>query len=160
MNQSRRHLALAAGGSLALLAAAPVTAQTATAQTAAARPEDEKAVADAVERLRQAMIAADRARLEAAAAEALTYGHSSGRVENKEQFVAAIVEGRSVFRSIDLSEQAIQVSGDVATVRHLLTAQTMDGGRPGNVRIGVLLVLQKQGGDWKLLARQAVPRPA
>ncbi|TPG56918.1 nuclear transport factor 2 family protein [Roseomonas nepalensis] len=154
MTLTRRSLALAAGW-LAAAAAAP-----ALAQTPANSPADEKAVADAVERLRQAMIAADRARLEATAAEALTYGHSSGRVENKEQFVAAIVEGRSVFRSINLSEQAIQVSGDVATVRHLLTAETMDGGRPGNVRIGVLLVMQKQGGDWKLLARQAVPRPA
>jgi ketosteroid isomerase-like protein len=125
-----------------------------------AQSADEKAVADAVEMLRQAMISADRAKLEAAAADALTYGHSSGRLENKEQFVAAIVEGRSVFRSIDLSEQTIHVSGDVAVVRHLLTAETSDGGRPTNVRIGVLLVFQKQGGAWKLLARQAVPRPA
>ncbi|WP_159349129.1 nuclear transport factor 2 family protein [Roseomonas harenae] len=150
MNPSRRHLALAAGGGLALLAVAPAKAQSA----------DEKAVADAVEMLRQAMISADRAKLEAAAADALTYGHSSGRLENKEQFVAAIVEGRSVFRSINLSEQTIHVSGDVAVVRHLLTAGTSDGARPANVRIGVLLVFQKQGGAWKLLARQAVPRPA
>lgn len=155
MTHSRRHLALAAGGGLALLGAAPALAQSAAASSA-----DEKAVSEAVERLRQAMISADRARLEATAAEALTYGHSSGRLENKEQFVASIAEGRSVFRSIDLSEQTIHVSGDVAVVRHLLTGQTMDGGRPNNVRIGVLLVLQKQGGDWKLLARQAVPRPA
>jgi ketosteroid isomerase-like protein len=145
----RRHLTLAAVGGLALLAVAPAVAQSA----------DEKAVADAVEMLRQAMISADRAKLEAAAADALTYGHSSGRLENKEQFVAAIVEGRSVFRSIDLSEQTIHVSGDVAVVRHRLTAETSDGGRPTNVRIGVLLVFQKQGGAWKLLARQAVPRP-
>jgi ketosteroid isomerase-like protein len=146
----RRHLTLAAVGGLALLAVAPAMAQSA----------DEKAVADAVEMLRQAMISADRTKLEAAAADALTYGHSSGRLENKEQFVAAIVEGRSVFRSINLSEQTIHVSGDVAVVRHLLTAETSDGGRPTNVRIGVLLVFQKQGGAWKLLARQAVPRPA
>jgi ketosteroid isomerase-like protein len=146
----RRHLTFAAVGGLALLAVAPAMAQSA----------DEKAVADAVEMLRQAMISADRAKLEAAAADALTYGHSSGRLENKEQFVAAIVEGRSVFRSINLSEQTIHVSGDVAVVRHLLTAETSDGGRPTNVRIGVLLVFQKQGGAWKLLARQAVPRPA
>ena len=156
MTLTRRSLALAAGW-LAAAAAAPAPL---LAQASANAAAEEKAVADAVERLRQAMIAADRARLEATAVEALTYGHSSGRLENKEQFVAAIVEGRSVFRSINLSEQAIQVSGDVATIRHLLTAETMDGGRPGNVRIGVLLVMQKQGGDWKLLARQAVPRPA
>ena len=149
MTQSRRHLALAAGG-LALLAAAPATAQS----------SDQAAVAQAVEALREAMVSADRAKLEAIAADALSYGHSSGRVEDKAQFVAAIVEGRSVFRSITLSEQTVALSGDVALVRHILTAETADGGRPGNVRIGVLLVWQKQGGAWKLLARQAVPRPA
>ena len=149
MTQSRRHLALAAGG-LALLAAAPATAQS----------SDQAAVTQAVEALREAMVSADRAKLEAIAADQLSYGHSSGRVEDKAQFVAAIVEGRSVFRSITLSEQTVALSGDVALVRHILAAETSDGGRPGNVRIGVLLVWQKQGGAWKLLARQAVPRPA
>lgn len=149
MTQSRRHLALAAGG-LALLAAAPASAQ----------PSDQAAVAQAVEALREAMVSADRTKLEAIAADGLSYGHSSGRLEDKAQFVSAIVEGRSVFRSITLSEQSIALSGDVALVRHILAAETSDGGRPGNVRIGVLLVWQKQGGAWKLLARQAVPRPA
>ena len=148
MTQSRRHLALAAGG-LTLLAATPALAQS----------SDQAGVAQAVEALREAMLSADRAKLEAIAADQLSYGHSSGRVEDKAQFVAAIVEGRSVFRSITLSEQSIAFSGDVALVRHILSAETSDGGRPGNVRIGVLLVWQRQGGAWKLLARQAVPRP-
>lgn len=152
MPHSRRHLGLLAAGGLgaAALLARPVAAQA----------PDEAAVTTAVESLRQAMVAADRAKLEALTAPRLSYGHSSGRLEDQAQFVAGIVEGRSVFRSINLSEQTVSVTGDVAVVRHILTAETMDGGRPGNVRIGVLLVWQKQGGDWKLLARQAVPRPA
>ncbi|MCR0984841.1 nuclear transport factor 2 family protein [Roseomonas populi] len=150
MSQSRRQIGFSAALGAALMAAAPLAAQT----------NDQAGVAEAVEALRQAMLAADRAKLEAIAADALTYGHSSGRVENKEQFVSAIVEGRSVFRSINLTEQTVATSGDVAMVRHILSAETADGGRPATVRIGVLLVFQKQAGGWKLLARQAVPRPA
>jgi ketosteroid isomerase-like protein len=153
----RRHLgALACAG----LGAALLAAQPAHAQPASAQHADQAAVTEAVETLRQAMVAADRAKLEAIAADGLSYGHSSGRVEDKAQFVAAIVEGRSVFRSITLTEQTVSLSGDAAVVRHILSAETMDGGRPGTVRIGVLLVWQKQGGAWKLLARQAVTRPA
>ena len=150
MSQSRRSIAFGA----ALLAAAPL------ATPAMAQANDTAGVAEAVEALRQAMLSADRAKLEAVAADALSYGHSSGCVENKEQFVAAIVEGRSVFRSIALTEQTVATSGDVAMVRHILSAETADGGRPNTVRIGVLLVFQRQAGGWKLLARQAVPRPA
>ncbi|WP_338663968.1 nuclear transport factor 2 family protein [Pararoseomonas sp. SCSIO 73927] len=153
MSQSRRRIGFGAAIGAALLATAPLA-------PAAAQTSDAAGVAEAVEALRQAMLSADRARLEAVAAEGLSYGHSSGRVENKEQFVAAIVEGRSVFRSIALTEQTVATSGDVALVRHILSAETADGGRPGTVRIGVLLVFQRQAGGWKLLARQAVPRPA
>ncbi|MEK7226911.1 MAG: nuclear transport factor 2 family protein, partial [Bacteroidota bacterium] len=33
---------------------------------------------------------------------------------------------------------------------------TNDGGKPGEVHLLVMLVWQKQGGKWILLARQAV----
>jgi hypothetical protein len=51
------------------------------------------------------------------------------------------------------------VAGDAAIVRHTLTADTNDSGKPGKVSIKILGVWQKQGGDWKLLARQAVRPP-
>jgi hypothetical protein len=47
-----------------------------------AQTADEKAVAAAVEKLRKAMIAADKTTLEGLAAEELSYGHSNGLVEN------------------------------------------------------------------------------
>ncbi len=115
-------------------------------------------VADAVEQLRVAMIKADKAALENLAAGKLSYGHSSGAVDDKKTFVEKIVSGQSVFESIDLSEQTISVSGNVAVVRHLLFAKTNDAGKgPGEVKLKILLVWQKQKKNgWKLLARQAV----
>lgn len=121
-----------------------------------AQSKDETQVATAIEDLRKAMVDADKAVLEKLTAEQLSYGHSSGKIETKREFVDAIVTGASDFTSIELSNQTISVSGKTAIVRHLLTATTNDNGKTGNVKINILLVWQKQKGGWKLLARQAV----
>lgn len=122
-----------------------------------AQTKDEKAVADAVEQLRTAMVNADKGGLENLSAEKLSYGHSGGHIDDKKEFVEKIVSGASDFVSIDLSEQTISISDDVAVVRHILNAKTNDAGKgPAEVHLRVLLIWQKQKGSWKLLARQAV----
>ena len=121
-----------------------------------AQSKEEKAVADAVEKLKQTMIDGNKTSLENAVAEKLSYGHSSGRVENKSEFVEKIVSGQSDFVTIDLQDQTISISDDIAIVRHKLNATTNDNGKAGEVHLLVLLVFQKQKGAWKLIARQAV----
>jgi len=128
--------------------------------SALAQSKDETAVAAAVEVLRKAMVDGKKAALENIAATDLSYGHSSGKVQNKAEFVQALASGESDFVSIELTEQTIKVNGDVAIVRHKLTADTNDGGKPGNTKLFILTVWKKQGKDWKLLARQAVKVPA
>ena len=115
-----------------------------------------KAVAEAGESFRKAMISADRPTLENWTADNLSYGHSNGRVENKKEFVENIVSGRSDFLTIELTDQTIQVTGKTAVVRHVLSATTNDNGKPGTVKLSILLIWQKQKGNWKLLARQSV----
>lgn len=121
-----------------------------------AQSKKEKAVAAAVEQLRKAMIDGNRDELEKIADDKLSYGHSGGHVEGKKEFVEKIASGKSDFVTIELSEQTISVSGKTAIVRHTLNAKTNDGGKPGEVHLKILLVWQKQGKSWKLLARQAV----
>jgi len=127
--------------------------------TTMAQSKDESAVAAAVESLKKAMIDADKAGLQKLTAEQLSYGHSSGKIEDKPTFIENIVSGKSDFVTIDLTNQTIAVSGDAAIVRHTLSASTNDGGNPGSVKLNILLIWQKQKGEWKLLARQAVKVP-
>ena len=54
-----------------------------------------------------------------------------------------------------LTDQSQQIVGDTAIVRHILTGETESEGKTNAVKIGVLMVWQKQDGRWKLLARQA-----
>lgn len=121
-----------------------------------AQSKKEKAVAAAVEQLRKAMIDGDRAALENIVSGQLSYGHSSGALDTKTEFVEKIASGKSDFVTIELSEQTILVTGKTAIVRHVLKAKTNDGGKPGEVNLKILLVWQKEGKSWKLLARQAV----
>lgn len=121
-----------------------------------AQSKQKKTVAAAVEKLRLAMIDADKISLERLVADKLSYGHSGGHIDDKKEFVEKIVSGKSDFVTIDLEEQTIVVCGKTAIVRHIMKAKTNDNGKPGTVHLRILLVWQKQGGKWKLLARQAV----
>ena len=122
--------------------------------TTMAQTKEEK-VSAAVELLKKAMISGNQADLENIAASHLQYGHSSGKLEDKASFVKSIASGASDFVTIDLSDQTIKVTGKVAVVRHKLMAKTNDNGKPGEVKLGIMLVFAKEKGDWKLLARQA-----
>lgn len=123
-----------------------------------AQGKSEKQVAEAVQQLRKAMVDADAATLNKLTLPELSYGHSGGHIDTKEEFVGNLTSAKSDFVTIDLSEQTIRVTGKNAVVRHTLIAATNDGGKPGTVKLHVLTVWQKKGG-WKLLARQAVKIP-
>ena len=124
-----------------------------------AQSKDEKQLSMAVETLKKAMIDADRQQLDNITSPDLSYGHSSGKIEDKTAFIEALTSGASDFITIDLTNQTIKVIGKTALVRHNLTGTTRDNGVPGNPKLGVLLVWQKQKGGWKLLARQAFRLP-
>jgi hypothetical protein len=144
MTHARRHIALA--GAAALLVPGLVRAQAG----------EQAQVAQAVEALTKAMLAVDKPQLEALTADGLSYGHSGGRVENKKQFVDYLMSRESAFKKIELSDQTISIVSDEAIVRHLFTGETVNpAGQVTPVKIGVLQVWTKEGGRWKLLARQA-----
>ena len=123
---------------------------------ALAESADEGAVAAAVAALTKAMLAGDKAKLESLVADQLSYGHSSGKLEDKATFVNVVASKKTVYKSIELTKQTITVAGNDAIVRHAWESESDTGDGKWNVaKIGVLQVWQKQGGSWKLLARQA-----
>lgn len=121
-----------------------------------AQKKDEQAVADAVKQLNQAMIDANQITLDHFTSKKLSYGHSNGLIEDKDAYITAIINGTSGFTSIDLTDQTIALSDNVAIVRHKFTAGTDNRGQqPGTVKLSVLQIWQKEKGKWILLARQA-----
>lgn len=124
-----------------------------------AQSKGEQQVADAVSAWRKAMIDADKTALDGLLAAELSYGHSSGKIEDKAMLLTSISTGQSDFITMDLTEQTIKMAGKTAIVRHKLAGDIKDGGKPASVKLLILQIWQKQGAGWKLLARQAVRQP-
>ncbi|HWA33292.1 MAG TPA: nuclear transport factor 2 family protein [Cyclobacteriaceae bacterium] len=119
---------------------------------------DEKDVAAAVESLRATMVDPDKGKLEALVASELSYGHSSGKIDDKTSFIESLMTGASDFASINLTDQTIKVAGTTAIVRHKFAGESLDKakGTKAPINLHVLTIWQKQGVTWKLLARQAI----
>ena len=127
----------------------------AAATHAFAQSADEAAVGRAMDALSKAIVAVDKQQLEALAWPELTYGHSSGRIETRAQYVDAYVSKKSILTKIDLSKVAVNVVGDLAIVRCHMWAMVESTGKPVPTDLEVVMVWQKRAGDWKLLVRQA-----
>jgi len=154
MDVSRRDMAVA---SAVALAAPGLLLGGFTSADAAA---DEAAVTENVEILRKALLGAEKTRLEQVAAAQISYGHSDGRVETKEQFINGVMTRKQVVKSLAFPELKVAVVGDAAIARHIYLAESELDGKATTTRIGALQVWHKHDGAWKLLARQGFRLPA
>jgi ketosteroid isomerase-like protein len=145
MELTRRHLA--AAGVLALGASTLI-------RPALADAGDEGAVKEATELLRKALLAQDKAKLEALIAEQVSYGHSDGRVQDKAEFVDGTMTRKATVKSLEFPELKVAIVGNAAIARHLWLSESELDGKPTNTKIGVLAVWQKQDGSWRVVARQ------
>lgn len=121
--------------------------------------KEETAVANRVESFRKALIDPTESNLKALTSKDLSYGHSSGVLEDQKVFIKKLLSGESDFVTIEFQSQSIQIVGDVAIVRHNLAAHTKDSGVEKDIKIGNVLVWQKQKNKWLLIARQAFKLP-
>ena len=108
------------------------------------------------QQLSKAMVDADSIVLDALTDNLLSYGHSSGSIDNKKKFIHKLTSGSSDFVEINLENSDIIISGKTAIVRHDLKAKTLDNQVQGEVHLKVMLVWKLSKKNWKLLARQAV----
>ena len=145
MHLSRRTLALPALA-LGLLTAMPAFA---------AVSKDEAAIAKNIESLRVAVMAKDKKAFEALTAPQLSYSHSSGVVEDKVTFVTNAVASKSVLKSLLFNDPKIRIVGGTAIARFNYVSDGELEGKKVNNNLHILTIWQKQGTQWKLLARSA-----
>jgi ketosteroid isomerase-like protein len=123
-------------------------------EAAGAEAADAAAMKDYVEAIRKALLTADKAVLDRLTSAELSYGHSSGKVQNKAEFIDGVVNRKAVVKSIEFPNLKVVVAGDNAIVRHGWVSESETDGKASHVSIEVMGVWQKQDGGWKLLARQ------
>jgi hypothetical protein len=118
-----------------------------------------KEIESSVERLNKAMITPDKSTLDMLTAEELSYGHSTGVVQNKAEFIKDILSGPVKFSQIDNTNQSIIITENTATVRDICSIKGTRDGAPLDLKIGILMIWIKKGDGWKLLARQGYKLP-
>jgi len=100
----------------------------------------------------------DSMALEDLFAKEATYGHSSGKVETRNEAIRNIVHNKSVYEKGDeITGYNVTMHDDVAVVRHLFEAiEKKEDGSEGKLKLSLMLVWVKEKSTWKLLARQSV----
>lgn len=120
----------------------------------------EKEVNEAVSKLLKLMVNPDSVKLDRLLLNNLSYGHSSGKIQSKQEFMHSLLSGESDFLDdMVIGDPKTIVQGNTALVRHKLMAQTNDKGVKGSVNLYILLIWSKEKAGWKLLGRQAVKVP-
>jgi hypothetical protein len=120
---------------------------------------DKQDIESSIDVLYKAMISQDKSILDKLTTEVLSYGHSTGLVENKSEFEKNIMTGATKFTTIDNTNQSVNITDHIAIVRSITSFKGSNSGGPLDVKIGILMIWQKQGDHWKLLARQGFKLP-
>jgi ketosteroid isomerase-like protein len=118
-----------------------------------------KDIESSIDALNKATISQDKPMLDKLTAEELSYGHSTGLVEDKTAYIKDIMSGSTKFFQIENADQTINLAGDVAIVRNICSIKGTKDGAPLDIKIGILMVWKKAGADWKLVARQGYKLP-
>jgi len=116
---------------------------------------DRQALEITVEQLHKAMVAADSVQLANLTSEELTYGHSTGRIEDKSTYIDNVLHADH-YKSVDFTDQDLTIDRDAAWVRGIIHIVLMVDGKESPITLKVLYVFTKQDGYWRLLSRQAV----
>jgi len=117
------------------------------------QPDDDvRAVLAAEDRRYQAMEDADLPTLDALCADELSYAHSSGVRDTKEQYLAKLRSGYYVYRRTDHPVERVAVLGDTAIVVGRMTADLDVDGVPKTIDNLALAVWTRAAGTWQLLA--------
>lgn len=87
---------------------------------------------------------------------ALTYGHSNGWVETKNEMIKNLETGYLSYQSFREDSVAISINANVASARFIADINATLNGTKAVFRLKVLEVWVKKGNRWVLFARQAV----
>lgn len=108
-----------------------------------------------------ATIAGNADRLANLLSDDLRYGQADGRVQTKDEFLAAVLSNEMRYESYDYEELHLTPAGDdVATLSGRARIQVVQDGHPLSFRLRFLAVWKREAGAWRLFAYQSAQLPA
>ena len=110
---------------------------------------------DAVAKLDKALIGKDTTTLKQLLHKNVTYGHSNGWVETKEDVIKDLASGKLVYYSIKSDSVTWKTDGNWASMRSKTKAGVSVNGNRIELNLHVLEVWLKTNKGWQLIARQS-----
>ncbi|MBI1787546.1 MAG: nuclear transport factor 2 family protein [Acidobacteria bacterium] len=101
----------------------------------------------------------DIAALEKLLSDDLTYTHSSGRLETKAQFIAAVKSGSIQYQGVDYDQITVRLYGDTAIAASAPKMKVASQGQTNSFQARFLRVWAKKQGRWQLVAHQSTRLP-
>lgn len=99
----------------------------------------------------------DSATLEKLLAKTVTYGHSHGNLQTREEMIKGVTHNQSNYTDTAVSAIKIFIEDKTAIVRYLFKAkENKKDGTVTDLDFTMILVWIKEKGQWKLMGRQAV----
>ncbi|MCX8019490.1 MAG: nuclear transport factor 2 family protein [Chitinophagaceae bacterium] len=119
---------------------------------------DEQKLIQTLSRFHQDMVNKNIVSINQHTDKALSYGHSNGWVETKNEFIANLKNGYIVYKSYREDSIKVNISGNVAHARFIAGIRAILQGEEAEYHLHVLEVWVRKGNRWLLFARQAVKK--
>jgi hypothetical protein len=117
---------------------------------------DSVGLKDAMKKLDKALVEKDFSTLQSLLHNDVSYGHSSGWVENKQDIINDLKSGKLVYNKIDNSSvMIVAINKDWTTVRTITNAEGAVNETAFQLKLHVLQVWIKTKSGWQLIARQS-----
>jgi len=95
--------------------------------------------------------------LEKLLAKTVSYGHSHGNVQTRDEMIKSITRNKSRYTDTLISNLKIFIEDKTAIVRYLFKAkENKKDGSVTDLNLSLMLVWIKENKEWKLMGRQAV----
>ncbi len=90
-------------------------------------------------------------------AKTVSYGHSHGNVQTRDELVKAIARNQSNYTDTLISDLKLFMVDNTAIVRYVFKAiEIKKDGSATDLNLSIMLVWIKEKREWKLMGRQAV----
>jgi ketosteroid isomerase-like protein len=106
-----------------------------------------------------AVMANDFAKLDQFMSPEIIYGHSSGSVETKDQYMTRLRSGKQQYEVIEYHKIMVKVSGDTALAHAMIRMAGKNNGVPFNNELMMLHVWALRDGRWQLIGHQTALLP-
>ena len=110
--------------------------------------------------LRSALLSKDSIALSNLLTDDVTYGHSSGLIQTKQELIRSVMSGEQDYKTIEPSNINVRIYDNAGVVTTNIKTSLIYQGKPTDLDMVVTLIWVKINGEWKLVARQSVKLPA